>query len=815
MEIIYIVLLLVVIIMIFNLKTNSNQRIDKLEAHIADLTNTIRQYTLNRNNEPPKPAPRMDRPWEAPEMKQPEPPKPVPPAPLPVPKPVEPIPAPEPIKVERQPQVITDPIHRPIKTSDAPVPPPPPRKTYREPEPEPELSFFESHPDLEKFIGENLINKIGIAILVLAIGFFVKYAIDNNWVGPVGRVGIGVLCGGILIGIAHRMRNSYTAFSSVLVGGGLAILYFTITLAYHQFHLFDQTASFIILIVITIFAVVLSLLYDKQELAVVALVGGLASPFMVSSGHANYNALFIYLVILNAGLLVIAYYKSWRVLNAVVFGLTVIVFGAVLTSLTGPTYHTGLLYASILYLLFFGINVANNVKENKAFVASDFSILLINTALYFSVGLYLLTQMGQQDMRGPFTAALGVVNLLLSFILFKNKKVDTNILYLLIGITLTFISLTAPIQLNGHYITLFWAAETVLLYWLFLKSKIQLMKLCSLVVWGAMLISLFMDWINLYYAPGSYDRPALLLLPIIANKGFITTVVAAISSYLLYLQIKRDETPQVYGMAIPGILYQSMAFILLFSSGVLEINHQFTSRYPGTNLNILYLTLYTPAFVYLFYMVGKRVSGIALNWRVGAGLIALAIAVYLFSLPAIFTLEYTMLDNHKAATSHFAAHWVAAVVVALLFYQLIKIARAELDEDLKATISWILSIAIVVFLSAELCLASTLLFFGHGVTIDRIETVYIKVGLPILWGLSSFALMILGMRNKARTLRIISLTLFAVTLGKLFVFDIKDIPPAGKIAAFFCLGVILLIVSFMYQKVKKILVEDEAKKIED
>jgi uncharacterized membrane protein len=72
----------------------------------------------------------------------------------------------------------------------------------------------------------------------------------------------------------------------------------------------------------------------------------------------------------------------------------------------------------------------------------------------------------------------------------------------------------------------------------------------------------------------------------------------------------------------------------------------------------------------------------------------------------------------------------------------------------------------------------------------------------------------IGMRNKQRVLRIISLSLFLVTLIKLFMFDINNIPVAGKIAAFFCLGVLLLIISFMYQKVKKIIVDDEAKQQE-
>lgn len=75
------------------------------------------------------------------------------------------------------------------------------------------------------------------------------------------------------------------------------------------------------------------------------------------------------------------------------------------------------------------------------------------------------------EYRGLFTASLGIFNLALTFALFRNKRIDSNILYLLIGITLSFISLTAPIQLNGNNITLFWASETVLLYWLF--SEIQ------------------------------------------------------------------------------------------------------------------------------------------------------------------------------------------------------------------------------------------------------------------------------------------------------------------------------------------------------
>ena len=64
------------------------------------------------------------------------------------------------------------------------------------------------NPDIEKFIGENLINKIGILILVLGISFFVKYAIDKNWINEPARVGIGILCGALIMGVAHRLKKT-------------------------------------------------------------------------------------------------------------------------------------------------------------------------------------------------------------------------------------------------------------------------------------------------------------------------------------------------------------------------------------------------------------------------------------------------------------------------------------------------------------------------------------------------------------------------------------------------------------------------------
>ena len=814
MEILAVVLFVIVLIFINSLRSTLLQRFDGLEAEIRRLHKEILAEPAPPVSKPSVKPDGSASPFK-PEQVKPEPPvRPMPPAPV-VPE-AEPSLAQEletlleksarPVS-EKTPSSLADkglqPQAPPVAAFTPAAAPPP----VRPPAP-PKPSFMERNPDLEKFIGENLVSKIGIGILVLAIGFFVKYAIDNNWIGPVGRVGIGVLCGGILIAIAHRLRNSYKGFSSVLVGGGLAVLYFTITLAYQQFQLFSQTVAFIIMVVITAFSVILSHLYNRQELAVIALIGGFATPFMVSNGSGNYKVLFSYLLILNGGLLVIAYNKAWRVLNVLAFIFTVMLFGGWLFNLpfvaSADVYRGGFIFATLFYLLFLAVNIANNIKERRQFLASDFGILLSNTGLYFAAGLYCLSEMKQSQYHGLFSASMGVFNLALSYILLRRQQIDKNILYLLIGITLTFISLTAPIQLNGNYITLFWASECVLLYWLYLKSQIPIIRIASLIIWTAMLISLVTVWISVYGF--SFGHVA-----VVVNKGFITSVFAAAASYALFL-LRRGEIRQAFQPARwPNkTVFRVTALILLFLSGVFEIGYQFGYYYPQIAIGSLYLLLYTTAFILLLTTISRRITSLALPGYLYYGLMVVCLLIYLVSLVPVFSIQQAMLTANLYR-GHFTAHWITAVLVAIVLSFIIRSLRVSLNPLVQENIpvlTWLLCAAIVVYASAEVHLLANALFYSTDNPLDRIQSVYVKAGLPILWGALSFVFMYTGMRYKFRTLRIISLSLFSLTLLKLFVYDIRNIPVAGKIAAFFILGVLLLIVSFMYQRLKNIIIED-------
>ncbi len=283
---------------------------------------------------------------------------------------------------------------------------------------------------------------------------------------------------------------------------------------------------------------------------------------------------------------------------------------------------------------------------------------------------------------------------------------------------------------------------------------------------------------------------------------------SSICSFLLVPLVARSADDQ---RIASSIVFKFTAFILLFSAGVLEINHQFLNRYPNTELNFLYLMLYLAVFVYAFVSVANRFKALQINWQTEIAILSVTIITYLCFTQQYFDVQANILITHSITPGHFISHWVAVLFVLLIFYHLIILCRDNLEQMIKPA-SWILSAGLVLFLSLEVCLLSNALFYTPGSDINHIETIYIKTGLPVLWGMSSFALMWLGMRYKTRVLRIISLTLFSITLIKLFAFDIENIPAGGKIAAFFCLGILLLLISFMYQKVKNIISDDEVER---
>lgn len=661
--------------------------------------------------------------------------------------------------------------------------------------------------DIEKFIGENLANKIGITVLVLGIAFFIKYAIDKNWINEAGRVIVGLISGGILIGFAHHYRNTYRSFSSVLVGGGLTVFYFSIAFAFHQYHLIGQTQAFIAMVVISGFAVGLSIYYNRQELAILATIGGFITPFLVSTGQSNYIALFTYLCILNAALTALSWFKRWPAINIISLFFTTFIYTGWLLFNADDTgvFPAGnaLLFATLFYLLFVAMNIINSIRLQVKFTAFYFIILLSIHFLYYTAGIYILNYRYGTTEKGLFTLSLGLFTLLLTAIFYRRKSVDRNFVSLLLGLSLTFLSLTAPVWFRGNHITLCWMAEAVLLYYLFSRTRIALLKVSSGIIIVALLISLMLTWSGVYLTG---DDP----VPVLFNKGFITGLIVAAGFYLYYLLISKAQEEN-FAYTITTAAMRNFVLVLsaaiLYLSGILELNYQLRFYFPQTLIYTIYVQLYSFVFVMVLLRLLRERKIFPLLKLVFT---VYCLALYCYYINATFTASLSMLEG-KVSNVHFIAHWISVLLLGWLLYDLIRyFFTRQLEEwkEYRPVFTWLSSLAMVLLLSIELYHVLKWVSYTDEKDWAWWENLYYKAGLSICWSVCSFTMMWLGMKYRFRTLRIISLTLFTITLVKLFSVDIRNIPPGGKIAAFILLGVLLLVVSFMYQRLKKIIIDD-------
>lgn len=664
--------------------------------------------------------------------------------------------------------------------------------------------------DFEKFIGENLMNKVGILILVIALGLGIKYAIGEGWINPIGRILISLLSGAILIGLAHKLRKNYIAFSSVLIGGGIAVFYFSIAFGYQMYEIFNQTAAFLLMVGITGFAVVLALAYNRKELAVIAIIGGFATPIMVSSGAGNYKILFTYIMILDVGMLVLAYYKRWNIVNIVAYASTVILYSLWLfkTNHSGNEipYLGALLFATVFYIIFFLMNIINNLKERAKFDASEFIILISNTFFYYAVALFLIHEFAPA-YKGIYTILLAVLNAAFAYPLYRRKEIDRNLVLLLIGLVLTFVSLTAPVQLNGNYITMFWAIETLLLLWLNQKSGIGLLKTSSFIVVILMMISLVMDWEKYYF---DYN---VNTLSIILNKVFITGIIAIVSVFLsikLLINQKGDYFLKKFSLK----KYRAFLTILLILLGyfvvLFEIGYQVDAYYEYSRLSDIALAFYSYLYVLAVLLWTEKFEENsfrnAFTWISVFMLFLYAFAVHF---------DFKNIIEHYLAgstdTTFVFIHYLTVIfVIALAYFSWKNISKFNNPNNSLINIFLWINVALSVYiLSTEL---DYLVVFLAKPDIENMYALSLsvhKIGWPILWGIIAFVLMIFGMKTKMKMLRIIALSLFFFTLLKLFAVDVWDMSEGGRIAAFISLGIILLVVSFLYQKLKKLIFEEE------
>ncbi len=177
--------------------------------------------------------------------------------------------------------------------------------------------------DFETLIAGRWLNRVGLLAVAIGVAYFLKLAIDSAWVGPRGQVALGLLLGaGLLASTSWYLKRGYVYFADGISGLGAAVLYLSFWAGGNYYHLFSSGLTFGFMTAVTSGMIAIAVARNSQPVAVIALLGGFASPALVASGQDAQVTLFAYLLLLNAGLLPLAWLRNWRAIDLPAFFLT-------------------------------------------------------------------------------------------------------------------------------------------------------------------------------------------------------------------------------------------------------------------------------------------------------------------------------------------------------------------------------------------------------------------------------------------------------------------------------------------------------------
>lgn len=344
---------------------------------------------------------------------------------------------------------------------------------------------------LEERIGTKWFAYIGISALILGVSFFLKYAFDNDWVGPLGRVFIGILVGISLVGAGDKVIKKYFSYGQVLVGGGITVLYLSIFSAFSFYGLITTLPAFLLMLIITVAAILLSLYYNAISLLIVAVLGGFMTPFMVQITDDQFW-LFSYILLLDLAILVASIFKRWGKVNIIgLIGTTLLLFVWFSIEYQESDLFLSMFFLTMFFFVYSLSSIIYGILERKASNSTEQFLLILSASLYF-IASYLLLKDNFHSFLGMFSILLALYHAIMAYII-KEKNPKDNIMFdFLIFIAIAFVTLAIPLQLERGVITVSWSVEAVLLLWVGLRMQARNISLIAFFIFMGVFFRLFM-----------------------------------------------------------------------------------------------------------------------------------------------------------------------------------------------------------------------------------------------------------------------------------------------------------------------------------
>ncbi len=665
---------------------------------------------------------------------------------------------------------------------------------------------------VEYAVASQWLLRLGILILVVGVGFFLKYSVEHGVIGEIGRVALSTATGlGMMIAGTRLLGRKYHLLGQGLLGGGLATLYFAVFAAANFYQLIEQAPAFALMVVITAVAGGVAVRFNSILVAVLGIIGGYGTPVMLSADVVNFSALYGYLLVLGIGVLALCYWKNWRQVNYLSFAATYLLFCASLRSYDVSQFWEVMPYLTSFFVLFSTMTFLYKVVNASPSNLLDLLALLINATVFYVLSYQLVAEKFSRESVATITLSLAAFYTAHVFYFLRRRLVDRDLLVVFIGLAGFFLAVTMPLVLSREWLTASWALQALVLLWIAGKIGSEFLRQVCYVLYAVVLVRFCCVDLGTQFlrGPATADLALANYMSTLVERVVMFGVPIASLGGAAWLLRRQQKLTGMVDPANDVAGWVPSAWALRLAVGM------------GLAMSFLYLHLeFNRTFGYLYQPM--KLPLLTLLWLGMCGL-----------------LLYEVLQRKNQAWTTLLLVAVGGVLVKMLVFDLpswqisgqllyggpysFRDAILRL-VDFGAVVGFLVG-GYALLTSRSQSVASLLGFCGLGMLfiyltleVNSFLNTYVAGlragGVSILWSLFALALILRGISKSQRILRYLGLALFAIVAWKVFFVDLARLDPFYRIVAFLLLGMLALCGSFMYLKYQDQFVEQRSEEEE-
>jgi hypothetical protein len=559
----------------------------------------------------------------------------------------------------------------------------------------------------EQVLGGNWLARIGVLALIIGIGFFLKYAFDNNWIGPSARVILGVIAGLIMLGLGYYWRKRYPIMTRVLSGGGVAVLYLSIFASFATYHLVSIYIAVVFLLIISALSTMLALRHDSMALAILGILGAFFAPYILGafgemvtgvSSRSQAIQLLVYLIVIDIGVLVLATFRNWRWFTLLALACSLITYGFWYGEFNT---RVGITAAEIgitaIFLSFVGATYLFHIAWRRVPRAFDYILMLGNAAAYTGISLGLMWDEFRAWM-GVFVLLLALFYSLLSYLAYRRNRESTRLAGFSLAIALILLTVAIPVQFRDHAVTtIAWAAEGTILIWLAFREKIPLFRYESYIVF--LLVAIRLIGYDTWESNGT--------LPPVFNERFLAFIVSIAFMWLAAFLHWRNQKEEGSTNFLAFIAAADFFMLWIIGTEVLSYSRQTMTTSNSLSLLILLIPAAVTILNHLFWRRKPSVLDNVLAIINAIAFIIIAVFIWhdlrtwmgmAYFLPAIL---YGILTGYAVKNS-VEYHRLGAFALFIAFVFLTVAIPVQFRDHAPTTIAWAVEMVALAWLSLKL-----------------------------------------------------------------------------------------------------------------